>query len=86
MTREELELQVNQYRGTLVLNGTEVCLLEGIHEDESDFYFVFAAFGKTVHKEYVSVLFGFVPLKGFIPEKDYTQLEKIWELNKGLKD
>lgn len=84
--KEKLELQVEQHKGMLVINGTEVCLLEGLHEDESDFYFVFVPFGKTKEKQYVSVLFGYIALKGFIPEKDYKQLEQLWEINKGLKD
>lgn len=84
--RESLEMQIAQHKGTLVLNGTEVCLLEGLHEDESDVYFVFVPFGKTNQRQYVSVLFGYIALKGFIPDKDYKQLEQMWEINKGFKD
>jgi hypothetical protein len=28
--RERLEIDIEQHKGTLVLNGAEVCLLEGI--------------------------------------------------------
>lgn len=84
--RESLEMQIAQHKGTLVLNGTEVCLLEGLHEDESDVYFVFVPFAKTKERQYVSVLFDYIPHKGFIAEKDYKKLEQLWEINKGLKD
>lgn len=71
--------EVDKHRGELVLDIFEIVRLEGFHEDEDDYYYVFRTLYKGVIRS--SCVGGFTPLKGRLRKKEYKELERVWELN-----
>lgn len=79
MTYEEFKQETAPFFGQLVLNHYEVMLLKDTSEDEYDYYYVFARFsGKRIHATAVGT---FYPLKGVLPDKQYNELVRVWNLN-----
>jgi len=71
--------EIRKHRGELVLDIFEVVRLEGFHEDEDDYYYVFKSLYRG--RFYSSCVGEFVPLKGRLSKKEYKELERVWELN-----
>lgn len=79
MTYEEFKSEVEPFFGQLVLDHFEVSLLLGTSEDEYDYYHIFVrAGGRVVHSTAVS---SFRPLKGVLPDAQYKELVRVWNLN-----
>lgn len=79
MTYEEFQEEVKPFIGQLVLDWYEVVLLAGTSQDEWDYYHTFVRYrGKVVQSTAVGT---FYPLKGVLPDKQYKELVRIWNLN-----
>jgi hypothetical protein len=91
MTKNELETMVKeqkeffaefikQHTGELMLDYFEVVRFEGVvDEDEDDFYWRVLSTTRGIYR--TSCVGKLIPLKGFLPEKDYNSLEAIFNLN-----
>lgn len=80
MKIEKLYEETQPYLNQLVIQGFEVVRLMGVVEDEDDFYYVFDNYKKgTCH---VSILAGFIPLKGL---DGYDMILRLWNLNNEVK-
>lgn len=78
LTIKDLQAKMAPYKGTLVLDYFDVVLLYDVTYDDDDFYWVY----KTKKGEYHSSCVGtWRPLKGFIKDKDYQELVRVWNLN-----
>ena len=79
-TLESLKEELKPYKDTLVINHFDkvVRLVDVIDEIEDDFYWVYDS---RTGIEYESCVVGWVPLKGYIRDKDYEKLVRIWNLN-----
>lgn len=72
--------EAEPYLRTLVLDTVgELVILTGVDEDEEDNYWTFVK--KRGQKSYQSCCGGWIPLKGFIRDKDYEDLVRTWNLN-----
>lgn len=79
MTYEEFKQETEPFFGQLVLNHFEVVLLQGTSQDAWDYYHAFVHFkGQIVHSTAVGT---FYPLKGVLPDKQYNELVRVWNLN-----
>ena len=79
MTYEELQEEVKPHLGQLVLVYFDVVLLQGTSKDAWDYYYVMIhPGGKEIHHSAVGT---FYPLKGVLPDKQYNELVRVWNLN-----
>ena len=78
-SRKRITKEINKHKGELVLDVFEIVSLEGFHEDEEDYYYVFRSLYKGVFRS--SCVGGFTPLKGRLKKEEYKELERLWELN-----
>ena len=79
MSYEEFQAEVEPFLGQLVLDNYDVVLLQGTSKDQWDYYHVFVHFkGRVVHSTSVGI---FYPLKGVLPDKQYNELVRVWNLN-----
>lgn len=80
---EEVRKEIEPYKGTLVLDWDKVVLLKDVARDERDVYYVFGE--RSGHREskvyWSSCVCNFIPLKGYILEKKYQDLVRMWNLN-----
>ena len=77
----ELMQELLPYENTLVINkSNEVCRLVSVlySEKDDEFYWVYDTHNGI---EFESCVVGWIPLKGFIREKDYDNLVRVWNLN-----
>lgn len=74
-----LKKELSSYKNTLVIDGNKVVRLVDVVDGEEDFYWVFDNRSKGIY--WSSCVGGWIPLKGFISEKDYTRLVHQWNLN-----
>ena len=88
-TLEELKKELKPYKNTLVIAdffdlAVLVDVIDGDDEDNMicDFYWVFE---KWRGREFASCCGGWIPLKGFIPDRDYADLVKSWNMNRKIK-
>lgn len=79
MTYQEFQKEIEPHIGQLVLHFYDVVLLLGASEDQWDYYYVLVhEGGKEVHATVVS---SYYPLKGVLPDKQYNELVRVWNLN-----
>lgn len=75
----ELRERLKLYKDTLVLNYFKVYKLNDVVKDHEDFYWVLReSQSRIVHDSCVGE---WIPLKGVIPDKDYNELVRVWNLN-----
>jgi len=80
---EILRKDTEPYIGTLVLHNFQVVRLSGLDQDDYDWYYIFhTVTGEAIE---ISVITGFVPLKGHVSEEDYKRLLFSWNLNSFIK-
>lgn len=74
----ELKKKIEPHKNTLVISSRNdlSCLLDVV-ELEDDYYYKFEIDGTI---SYVSVVIGYIPLKGFVP--NYDTLVYTWNLNR----
>jgi hypothetical protein len=70
--------ELEPYKNTLVIHFFKVVRLVDVIETEQDYYWVFDSFEGIYHESCVG---GWTPLKGFIDDKDYERMVKIWNRN-----
>lgn len=70
---------LEKYKDTLVINGYEVQALRGLDEDEIDRIYILDSTSELDIG--IGVLCGLIPLKGFLPEDEYNNMVRIWNLN-----
>lgn len=70
--------KLEPYRNTLVLDLFNVVKLVDVISDEEDIWWIYDNGRKTIKS---SAVMDWIPLKGKIDDKDYEQLERIWNLN-----
>jgi len=78
-----LRKDTEPYIGTLVLHNFKVVRLSGLEQDDYNWYYEFHDADGILQS--ITVLSGFVPLKGHIPEEDYERLIYSWNLNSYIK-
>jgi hypothetical protein len=78
VTLEQLKEEMEPYRNTLVLDYFEVCRLADVIDGGDDYYWVYDTKRGTVHSSCVG---SWIPLKGVLPEQDYSDLVRVWNLN-----
>ena len=79
MSYEEFQAEVEPFLGQLVLSHYDVVLLQGTSRDQWDYYHVFIQFkNRVVHSTAVGM---FYPLKRVLPDKQYNELVRVWNLN-----
>jgi hypothetical protein len=78
-TLESLKEEMAPYKGTLVLDHFDVVLLKDVIQEPGDFYWVYYAESRGLY--YSSCVRGWIPLKGFLPDKEYKNLVGVWNLN-----
>ncbi len=81
-TLDDFKKELDPFKNTLVLDHFKVVLLIDVIDGGDDYYWVYDTFKGIVHATCVG---GWVPLKGFIQEKEYTRLVNIWNLNHSTK-
>lgn len=83
LTIEDLKEEMSQYKNTLVIGDIDkVVLLLDVVDGEDDFYWVYyGQSGGKVQEYWSSCVGAWMPLKGFIKEKDYNELVRVWNLN-----
>lgn len=77
-TIENLQAEVEPYRGTLVLDHFDVVRLVDVIDGEDDFYWVYDTRRGIVHSTCVGM---WIPLKGIIPDDQYKRLVITWNYN-----
>ena len=82
-----LQKEKEQYAtfiNTLVLHHFRVVRLIEIFEDEEDIWYKLEAFPMIGNLRIInsSVLIPIVPLKGVLPDKEYNEMVRIWNINK----
>ncbi len=83
LTIEKLKKEIGKYKNTLVIGDLmDIVRLVGVIEETDDFYWLYDK-GKynKVEISYSSCVGGWIPLKGFVPKKDYDRMVSIWNLN-----
>lgn len=78
--KPEILAFIEKHKGEIVLEDVGgVVRLDGFYEDEMDYYYkVFKLGSGTVMYSCVG---GLIPLKGYIPDKEYDRVERIFNLN-----
>lgn len=79
MTYEELQEEVKPHLGQLVLIYFDIVLLQGTKEDEWDYYYVMIE--QNGREILHSAVGAFFPLKDVLPDKQYNELVRVWNLN-----
>lgn len=78
--REDIQREVDENRGRIVLFGFEMERLIGWTEQyDSDYYYVTVGRDRTLHRN--SCVMGFIPLLGNLRSFDYFSLAHVWNLN-----
>lgn len=82
-TLESLQKELQPYKSTLVIGDFDnIVLLKDVIDGEDDFYWVYFGDVSGKRQEYHSTCVGgWVPLKGYILEKSYNELVRVWNLN-----
>jgi len=82
---EAFKLEIEPYKNTLVINDLDEisCLIDVTDKFESDYFYIYDSSRLWEKQEfsYQSCVGGFIPLKGFISEKNYNRMVSIWNLN-----
>jgi len=73
---------IEKHKGELLLDFHEVVRLVGFDEDEDDYYYVLHSLRSGKYLE--SCVGSLCPLKGFIPDKEYNELVRVFDLNIGF--
>jgi len=71
--------EVNKHRGQIVLDYFQVVRLDGFAEDDDDYYYVYYTLDRGI--VWSSCVGKFIPLKDYLPLRDYRMLKKIFNLN-----
>ena len=79
-TEEKIKEEIKPYLNTLVISPpNSIVKLKGyLKEEDGELYWEFQ---KRYDKSYQTVLMNWIPLKGNINDKDYKEIERIWNLN-----
>jgi len=82
-TLAELQKEMEPFQGTLVIGDWDnVVLLKDVIDGGDDYYWVYFGRIHNTKCEYHSTCVGgWIPLKGLIPDKDYNELVRVWNLN-----
>jgi hypothetical protein len=75
----EFEKFVKDHKNEMVLCCHEVFKLTGYHSDENDNYFI--AMSLQTGETYLSCSIPVYALKGRLPEEEYTEVEKVFNIN-----
>ncbi len=79
----ELKKELEPFRNTLVIDVFDkVVRLVDVVDDEDDYYWVYDS-RQGVYQS--SCVCGWIPLKGFIKEKEYNEMIRVWNLNNMVK-
>lgn len=79
VTLESLKNELEPYKNTLVIDEFDrVVRLVGVVDGEDDYYWVYDGI-RGVY--WGSCVGGWIPLKGYIPEKNYNKMVSMWNLN-----
>jgi len=72
-----------QHDGELVLEttGHELYRLIGFMSDDEDYYWNLREFGRRCKEHYDSCVGGLIPIKDYLPEEIYDNLERVWFIN-----
>jgi hypothetical protein len=75
----ELKEEAKKHINELILDDISgIKRLIGIHNGKEDYYWILLT-RKEI--ELKSCVRGWIPLKGQLKDKDYNELERLWELN-----
>ncbi|MCH8067807.1 MAG: hypothetical protein IID16_00840 [Candidatus Marinimicrobia bacterium] len=75
----KLQKELKPYKDTLVIGDLDnVVRLADVIDGDDDYYWVYDTMRGITHASCVG---GWIPLKGFIPSKDYDRLVVIWNYN-----
>lgn len=81
-TLAEFQQEMEPFKGTLVIDWYNVVLLKDVIDGGDDYYWVYFGVIKDKKKEYHSTCVGkWIPLKGFIEEKRYQDMVRVWNIN-----
>lgn len=76
----ELKEKLKPYKDTLVIDEFDrISRLVDVEDGEEDFYWVLDNSKEGIYR--FSCVGGWIPLKGFIPDKDYNRMVYKWNLN-----
>ena len=83
VTFDQLKIQMEPFKNTLVLDPfSGVVRLVDVIYGEDDFYWVYDTYKGEIHSSCVG---SWIPLKGFIPDDDYTRLLLGWNGSNSVK-
>lgn len=74
-----IEKECEQYNDTLVIDFDKVVVLRGYVNGDEDYYYIFQDIHSKVWQS--SCVGGFIPLKGFLPTKEYERLLYYFQIN-----
>ena len=89
---EKFKRKAKRFKGQLVLLTLDIVRLTGeVHDDGEDFYWGVREWGRRCDEtdkffSWWSCCVGFIPLKKYLPEKEYNQLEYMFNMNKGIEE
>lgn len=80
MTLKKYQREISDYKNTLVIMALELVLLRDVifDKDDNEFYWVVDTLEAP---KYVSTLVKYTVLKGYIPDEEYDELVRVWNLN-----
>lgn len=78
VTLKILQDILEPYKNTLVLDYFNVVRLVDVIDGEDDYYWVYDTKNGIVHSTCVG---SWIPLKGFLPDNEYIELVRVWNLN-----
>lgn len=81
---EKLKAELEPFKGTLVIYGFVISRLVDVvfDDDEQDFFWTLDSQDGIY---FSSILMGWIPLKGILPENKYTRLVELWNMNNDNK-
>ncbi len=80
---EKFIKEYKSYYNTLVILDFEVVLFLEIIEEEDDYYYVYI--DKSGNRRYCTCVLEIYRLKNVIPDKQYNEMVRVWNLNYTLK-
>jgi hypothetical protein len=81
--RDDAIAFVETHKGELMLDYFDVVRLIGFDEDDDDCYYKVQAVKRGVYS--TSCIGWLIPLKGVLPKEDYSDLERVFNLNVGVE-
>ena len=77
--RDDVITFVEEHKGELMLDYFDVVRLIGFDEDNDDCYYKVQAVKRGIYS--TSCIGWLIPLKGVLPKEDYSDLERVFNLN-----